>query len=229
MLKISIIVPVYNTGEYLRECFDCIIAQTFKNFEVVVVDDGSTDDSGAICDEYARKDSRFVVIHKENGGVSSARNRGLDEATGDYIGFVDSDDTMLPGMLEEYATIAEKYEADFIECKGYIPEGEVCENSATPQVWVFNNNEARNEFFSIRKIRPSVCLSFIKKDILSNVRFPDDIHQWEDYAFTACAVAKSQKVAITSNRYYQYRYREGSATKRPLNDRQMSCLLIDAE
>lgn len=92
MPKVSVIVPVYNTEKYLARCIDSILAQTFTDFELILVDDGSTDNSGKICDEYAQKDSRIVVIHKENGGVSSARNKGIDVAQGDWISFVDSDD-----------------------------------------------------------------------------------------------------------------------------------------
>lgn len=92
MPKISIIVPVYNVEKYLRKCIDSILNQTFKDFELILIDDGSTDESGKICDEYNLKDNRIKVIHKENGGLSSARNAGLDIAQGEYIGFVDSDD-----------------------------------------------------------------------------------------------------------------------------------------
>ena len=90
--KITVIVPVYNTEKYLRRCVDSILAQTFTDFELLLIDDGSTDGSGAICDEYAKKDSRVRVFHKEIGGVSSARNLGLDKAYGEWISFVDSDD-----------------------------------------------------------------------------------------------------------------------------------------
>ncbi|HBC6514954.1 TPA: glycosyltransferase, partial [Enterococcus faecalis] len=90
MCEISIIVPVYKVEPYLRKCLDSILAQTFTNFEVILVDDGSPDNSGKICDEYAIKDSRVRVIHKENGGLSSARNAGIDIAQGKYLGFVDS-------------------------------------------------------------------------------------------------------------------------------------------
>ena len=90
--KITVIVPVYNTEKYLRRCVDSILAQTFTDFELLLVNDGSTDGSGAICDEYAQKDSRVRVFHKENGGVSSARNIGIDNAQGDWITFIDSDD-----------------------------------------------------------------------------------------------------------------------------------------
>lgn len=92
--KVSIIVPVYNTSQYLRQCLDSILTQTYKDWECILVDDGSTDDSLRICDEYAARDQRFRVIHKENGGVSSARNRGINEASGEWITFVDSDDEL---------------------------------------------------------------------------------------------------------------------------------------
>ena len=96
--KISVIVPVYNTEKFLNNCIESILNQTHKNLEVIIIDDGSTDNSPAICDEYAKKDSRVKVIHKENGGVSSARNAGLDIASGEYIGFIDGDDVIEPDM-----------------------------------------------------------------------------------------------------------------------------------
>lgn len=96
MPTISIIVPVYNVEAYLCRCIDSILAQTFTDFELILVDDGSPDNCSSICDEYAKKDSRIVVVHKENGGLSDARNTGLDIAKGEYIGFVDSDDFIHP-------------------------------------------------------------------------------------------------------------------------------------
>ena len=98
--KISVIVPVYNVEKYLRRCIDSILSQTFSDFELLLIDDGSKDKSGEICDEYAAKDARVRVFHKENGGVSSARNLGLDNAKGDWITFSDSDDELLPDAFE---------------------------------------------------------------------------------------------------------------------------------
>jgi len=100
MDKISVIIPVYNVESYLRKCLDSVLNQTYKNLEILLINDGSTDNSGSICDEYGKKDSRIRVFHKENGGASSARNVGLRELTGDYIGFVDSDDWLEPQMYE---------------------------------------------------------------------------------------------------------------------------------
>ena len=102
MPKVSIIVPVYNTEKYLRTCLDSIMAQTFTDFEAILVDDGSTDSSGRICDEYATKDSRFVVVHKQNGGVSSARNIGIEKAKGRWVTFVDCDDWLDSHFLESF-------------------------------------------------------------------------------------------------------------------------------
>ena len=99
-MKISVIIPVYNVEKYLKRCLDSVINQTYKNLEIILIDDGSTDKSGNICDEYAAKDKRIIVIHKENGGLSDARNKGLDICTGDYISFIDSDDWIENGFYE---------------------------------------------------------------------------------------------------------------------------------
>ena len=101
MAQISVIVPVYQVEAYLPQCIDSILAQTFRDFELILVDDGSQDRSGAICDEYAGRDERVRVLHKENGGLSDARNAGLEQAKGDYFLFVDSDDFIAPMMLEQ--------------------------------------------------------------------------------------------------------------------------------
>ena len=120
MELISIIVPVYNVEQYLDDCLVSILNQTYKNLEIILIDDGSTDNSGKICDEYAKKDSRIIVFHKENGGVSSARNAGLRIAKGIYIGFVDPDDWIAEDMYEVLYLNAKKYDADVSVCKSKI-------------------------------------------------------------------------------------------------------------
>lgn len=99
--KISIIIPIYNVEKYINQCLESISMQTYGNMEILLIDDGSTDQSGNLCDEYAKTDKRFQVIHKVNGGVSSARQAGLNKATGDYISFIDPDDYIEPNMMEE--------------------------------------------------------------------------------------------------------------------------------
>lgn len=113
---ISIIIPVYNTEKYLCKCLDSILAQTYTNWEAILVDDGSTDNCGKICDEYVAKDNRFKVIHQENGGVVNARNKGLAIAKGEFLAFVDSDDYIEPTMFEEMLSLAEKDNLDIVWC-----------------------------------------------------------------------------------------------------------------
>ena len=113
---VSIIVPVYQVKDYIDECVESLLRQTYTNLEILLVDDGSTDGSGAICDEYARRDNRIRVIHQENQGLSAARNAGLDRATGEYVAFVDSDDAVLPDFIETLYDLAERYQADIAAC-----------------------------------------------------------------------------------------------------------------
>lgn len=113
---LSVIVPVYNVEPFIRECLDSILAQTYKKFELILVDDGSTDCSGEICEEYAKKDERIRVLHKENGGLSSARNAGLDVAVGEYICFIDSDDIISPNYLSDLYEVITKQNVDLVFC-----------------------------------------------------------------------------------------------------------------
>lgn len=126
MSLVSIIVPVYNAEKYIRKCLDSILAQTHTNWEAILVDDGSPDNSGAICDEYAAKDNRFRVIHQENGGVVNARNKAIATANGEHLAFVDSDDYIEPDMLKEMVSLAKRESLDIVWCdaKAIFKEGE---------------------------------------------------------------------------------------------------------
>ena len=123
-MKLSVIVPVYNVENYLNKCITSIVEQTYKALEIILVDDGATDCSGAIADSYAAKDKRIKVFHKENGGLSDARNYGLDHVTGDYILFVDSDDFIENTMCERLFTVANSTNADMVSCNYYIYRGD---------------------------------------------------------------------------------------------------------
>ena len=116
MKLLSVIIPVYNVKPYLEKCVESIVDQTYHNLQIILVDDGSTDGSQTICDELAQKDSRIVVIHKENGGLSTARNVGMDRAKGDYIAFVDSDDWLERNMYEVLINQLEAHDADLVAC-----------------------------------------------------------------------------------------------------------------
>ena len=113
---ISVIVPVYNVAAYLPECLDSILSQDYDKLEVILIDDGSTDDSGAICDDYARRDSRIRVIHQKNGGAAAAKNAGLRAATGEYLSFADSDDFLEPGAYAYMLALLKENDADIVRC-----------------------------------------------------------------------------------------------------------------
>ena len=113
---VSVIIPAYNIEDYIGRCLDSVLSQTYKNLEILVVDDGSSDCTGEILDDYEKKDQRIRVIHKENGGVSSARNIGIEAATGDYIGFVDGDDLMEPEMYKTLVNLLKEENADIAHC-----------------------------------------------------------------------------------------------------------------
>lgn len=133
-IGISIIVPVYNVEKYLAICIRSLLAQSYKNIEIILVDDESTDTSGAICDKFAAQSSKIQVIHKKNGGLSSARNAGLAMAGGRYIGFVDSDDYVLPTMYEKLMDAVQKYQAQIVSCKYFSFKEE-----STPQICIKNH------------------------------------------------------------------------------------------
>lgn len=140
---ISVIIPVYNVEMYLEQCLDSVLSQTYHNLEVILVDDGSADTSGTICDQYKEKDARVKVIHKKNGGLSSARNAGLELAKGDWIGFVDSDDYLAPEMYEALLAIARTADADialtYFQCVDRDGNLESC--TWTDEVTVFGEGE----------------------------------------------------------------------------------------
>lgn len=137
---ISIIIPVYNVEEYLSACLKSVIGQTYKNLEIIVVDDGSTDKSGMICDEYCNRDNRITVIHKKNGGLSDARNAGLKAAKGQYIGFVDSDDWIAPEMYEILYQSCKMYEADISFARYKDVAMEACQDD-----FIDDSHESKND------------------------------------------------------------------------------------
>ena len=126
MAKLSVIVPIYNVEKYLRQCLESIVNQTFRDLEIILVDDGSPDKCGEICDEYAKKDNRIIVIHKANGGLSAARNDALNIATGEWIAFVDSDDWLDIDIYEKAITAGDRYDVDILLFNSYFEFCNVC-------------------------------------------------------------------------------------------------------
>ncbi len=209
--KVSVIVPVYNMEKYLERCVDSILAQTYANLEVILVDDGSADSSGAICDSYAERDNRIRVVHKANSGLSSARNAGLDIALGDYIGFVDSDDYISPEMYQLLASALDKSDCEIANVM-YV---RVDENGATMPSKVPHNTDkeiSAEQFLRELMLHTgdvSVWSKLFKKEIFDNVRFPEGKLN-EDLIFMLDVFKRVNKVAFVAKVGYFYFTRSGS-------------------
>ena len=172
MPKISIIVPVYNVEKYLEKCVKSILNQTFTDFELILVDDGTPDSSGVICDQFAEKDERIKVIHKKNGGLSDARNTGIEVAKGEYIGFVDSDDYIAEDMYELLYTNIVNEEADLSICGIY----DVYENKEAQkrirQYMILNKFEAIKVILEAKIVSVHAVNKLYKKELFTHVRYP---------------------------------------------------------
>ena len=214
-MKISIIVPVYNTEAYLPRCIDSILAQTFTDFELILVDDGSPDNCGAICDRYAEKDSRIHVIHKENGGVSSARNFGIDFAHGDFVVFIDSDDCVDPTYLEQ---LLQEGDYDFVSA-GFLMQ---LPDASWLEMRFCNDDTNRASI----ETKPSVYMGkyyfgapwakLFRRDILEKygIRFPLNIQNAEDTYFIFRYLPHCKKIKIVSFCGYHYFFYNGSLAHR---------------
>ena len=212
---ISVIVPVYNVEKYLRKSIDSLVSQTYRNLEIILVDDGGTDGCPAICDEYQSKDSRIQVIHKENGGLSDARNVGLRNATGDYIAFFDSDDYLKPDMYERLVKALEESGAEIAVCnfETVTPEGKPIAKRNQHQIIpdeVITGKEAVCRLCGANyEYYVTAWNRLYRKEIVKNISFPKGkIHEDE---FTAhLFYGKAKKVACVSYAGYCYVVREDS-------------------
>ena len=217
-IAISIIVPVYNTEDFLIECLESIAAQRVDGgLEVILVDDGSTDGSGRICDEYASRDARFIVIHQQNGGLSAARNAGIDHARGEYLMFVDSDDFVREGFCSVPLALAREHDADIVvfDSDRVDETGRVLD--ARYQWYrmhvsgLLNREEAlcalaRHDFFDF------AWNKLYRREVFDGVRYPEGEY-WEDMAISYILVDHARRVFVTRERLYCYRYREGSLSQ----------------
>ena len=182
MSRITIIVPCYNAQNYLHRCIDSILTQNYIDIELLLVDDGSTDNSGTICDEFAKYDKRVRVFHKKNGGVSLARNLGLDNSLGEYIMFVDSDDYMLPGMLEVMLSTLESKTTDLVVCGTTETGGGYWRPIADVD---YSINQLKENFVSLlhTELLSPPWNKIYKKEIIGSNRFCEDISFGEDLLF----------------------------------------------
>ncbi|WP_347216858.1 glycosyltransferase family 2 protein [Chryseobacterium sp.] len=212
--RISIIVPVYNVENYLTKCLDSLVNQSHQNIEILVVDDGSKDNSGEIIKNYAGKyPEKIKALTKENGGLSDARNFGLDRATGDYIGFVDSDDYVTETMFEEMLQMAEKHQAGIVICNIQ----KVDENGQVTQKLTQIPNmpekiKLEDHFSVFSDISYFACNKLFRKELFNQKRFKKGVH-FEDIQLVPQLLLECETIAQTQNFHYQYLERTDSITK----------------
>lgn len=207
---ISVIVPIYKVEDYLRRCVDSLLAQTCGDFELILVDDGSPDRCGEICDEYAAKDPRIFVIHKENGGLSDARNAGLEIARGEYIAFVDSDDWVSPRYLELLLKALESTGSDICECGIFRTAGEDCpEDTRDTAPEIFDTVTALGQLISDGKFHQYVWNKLYCREVIGEIRFPQGKTN-EDEFWTYQVFGRADRVARIDMVLYNYFHRPGS-------------------
>lgn len=212
-MKISVIIPVYNIEKFIERCVNSIINQTYKNLEIILVDDGSTDNSGKICDEFAKKDSRIIVIHKSNKGLSDTRNIGIEKATGDYLSFIDGDDWIEKDTYEQFLLNNKEINADLIVFGMSIDyEDGTTKIKYLPQKEILDNKKGLIYLNSFKNIEVSSCNKIYKKELFSNIRFPVG-KLCEDYYIMYKLFDKSKKIMILPITKYHYFQRINSITK----------------
>ena len=210
--KISVIVPVYNVEQYLERCVDSIINQTYTNLEIILVNDGSTDNSGKLCDELAKKDERIRVIHKENGGLSDARNRGIDESESDLVGFIDSDDYIDSDMYEVLLKNLNDTDADLSMCALYdvynnTPEAQV----TNKETWKLSSEQAIKMVMEAKILSVTAVNKLYRKSLFTDLKF--EVGKIAEDAFIMIKLLdKCEKIVATNEKKYYYVHRENSIT-----------------
>ena len=209
---ISIIVPIYKVEKYLEKCLNSIINQTYKNIEIILIDDGSPDNCGKICDEYAKKDSRIKVFHQENKGVSAVRNFGIKKATGKYIMFIDSDDYVDKTMAEHLYDNLKEYNADISVCGFYfVINGQKKRISKKDEIKILSSYNAIKASYNINEIFNILCNKLFKKELFNNIKCPEG-RIIEDLFIVYLLLDKSNSIVVSTKPLYYYLKRNSSAT-----------------
>lgn len=221
---VSIIVPVYQVREYINDCVESLIRQTYTNLEILMIDDGSTDGSGEICDTYANKDDRIRVIHQDNQGLSAARNTGLNQVKGDYIVFVDSDDVVRPDYVEKLYSMMHRYQADIAACayirvaaKGLGSVDDILDNLPEKAVCMTSEQMLRQWHGKYKKWETVVWNKMYRRKVLggangmNEIRFPIG-RRHEDVLTSHLIVANAERIVLTTRKLYLYRIRSDSIT-----------------
>ncbi|MBQ8164292.1 MAG: glycosyltransferase family 2 protein [Clostridia bacterium] len=229
--KVSVVVPIYKVEKYLDRCVGSIINQTYKNLEIVLVDDGSPDNCPAMCEAWAEKDSRIKVVHKKNGGLPDARNAGIDVVTGEYLLFVDSDDWIEPQTVAELVEVIEEKNVDFVtfgavwDGRAGIPDGTPCTYEKSRQVGKGYYDKARiqKEIYPRVLVTPdlyfgpilSACFSIYRKEFLdkNGIRFDAEIKYCEDHVYNCRVAVFAESFYVTDKHYYHYCFNGASISQ----------------
>lgn len=212
---ISVIVPIYKVEEFINRCIDSIINQTYHNLEIILVDDGSPDKCGEICDEYAQKDFRIKVIHQKNGGLSAARNSGIDVCRGEYIGFVDSDDFIHQEMYERLYNDIVKYNVKLSFCHPNMCFGNVPLVTLSDNTICKTGDEVLGQCLT-EVIWFSAWTKLYHRSLFSNIRYPVGLTH-EDYPVTIRVYDRCERIAVNYNKMYNYCIRPNSIVTSKLN------------
>lgn len=209
-LLISIIVPIYNVEDYLDRCVESIVNQTYNNLEIILVDDGSPDNCSQMCDSWAEKDNRIKVIHKENGGLSDARNAGLKIATGEIVSFIDSDDWIELDMFEKMLNRMKKDNSDMVSCGvKWVEEDGTVIRDVTSEDEVLDTETAMRELLNDNKLKQHVWNKIYKYDLIKDIPFEKGKYH-EDVFWSYQIVGRTKKVSVVKESFYNYMQRSNS-------------------
>lgn len=232
---VSIIIPVYNVEKYLDKCMESVVKQTYSELEIILVDDGSTDDSGIICEQWKNKDNRIKVIHQGNGGLAHARNEGMKLATGQYVLFVDSDDWIDLDMVEILVQGCVKNDTEIAVCRYRKIYKDHIEDNGTSESFVCSGKEALNYHIFEREKQYCFCYAvwnkLYKKELIEGIEFPKGMH-FEDVGYTSRVLYSAKKVYYTDAAKYNYLIeRDGSIMNRGFTERKITdeLVLLDRE
>lgn len=226
---ISVVVPVYNVEKYLEKCLNSILEQTYKNFEVILVDDGSSDCCFNICEQYAKKDTRIKAFHKKNGGLADARNYGIKRAIGNYITFIDSDDFVKKEYLEFLLSLLEKHNADISMCGNFrYWEGKKVKSVKKVEVRVFSGLEAVENLLYQKNIENSAWGKLYKRELFDNIQYPKG-KLYEDLGTTYKIIFNAERVVWSSIQKYFYLQRESSIMSRKFSNQNMDRVYLSEE
>lgn len=225
---VSVIIPVYNVEDYLDNCINSVINQSYKNLEIILVDDGSTDSCSKKCDNWRKKDKRIKVIHKENGGLSSARNVGIDLSTGSYITFIDSDDDIEYDYIEYLYSLIKKYNAKMSICSYSVIKNKVTNWGINLEEKNLSTVECLDNLLCEKGFSVSACAKMYEKTLFDDIIFPDG-KVCEDNGTTYKLIMKCANIAYGNKSKYNYYIHDNSITTSSFNEKKLDLIeLVDA-